>query len=231
MLESVPKEYRIFPLGDAAVTIEFGKIISIRDNQTAIAVAEFFDLNPFPGYIESAPAYASTTIFYDVGVVRRTLADAPSAFEAVRQLIVLAVENVDDTPAPDGRFFDIPAVFNEQSGPDTADIARANHLSASQVIDLFTAATYRVFMLGFLPGFAYMGEVDERIAMSRKTSPRLLVPKGSIGIAGRQTGIYSLESPGGWQIVGRTDVELFTPNKDSPSLLRPGDQVRFIARK
>ena len=231
MADSVPKEYRIFPLGDAAVTIEFGKIISIRDNQTAIAVAEFFDLNPFPGYIESAPAYASTTIFYDVGVVRRTFTDSPSAFEAVLQLIISAVENLDNTPAPDGRIFDIPAVFDEQSGPDMANIARANHLSATQVIALFTAATYRVFMLGFLPGFAYMGEVDERIAMPRKTSPRLAVPKGSIGIAGRQTGIYSLESPGGWQIVGRTDVELFTPDEDSPSLLRPGDQVRFIVGK
>jgi len=99
------------------------------------------------------------------------------------------------------------------------------------LIDLFTSATYRVYMLGFLPGFAYMGEVDERIAAPRRDSPRLKVPKGSVGIAGKQTGIYPLESPGGWQIIGRSKVEMFSPNADEPCFLRAGDEVRFVRAK
>jgi KipI family sensor histidine kinase inhibitor len=101
------------------------------------------------------------------------------------------------------------------------------NLTASQVIEIFLAKTYRVYLLGFLPGFAYMGEVDERIAAPRKRSPRLKVPKGSVGIAGRQTGIYSLASPGGWQIIGKTNVELFTPERAAPTFLNAGDLVRF----
>jgi len=109
-------------------------------------------------------------------------------------------------------------------------VAAKAGLSADAVVDLFTGTSYRVYMIGFLPGFAYMGEVDERIAVPRRSSPRLKVPKGSVGIAGRQTGIYPLESPGGWQIIGRTEVELFTPDDHSPCLLRPGDNVRFVPR-
>jgi inhibitor of KinA len=100
-------------------------------------------------------------------------------------------------------------------------------LQTSEVVEIFTATTYRVYMLGFLPGFAYMGEVDARIATPRRSSPRTKTPKGSVGIAGKQTGIYPLESPGGWQIIGATDVELFTPESESQTFLQAGDTVKF----
>ncbi|HEX9927079.1 MAG TPA: 5-oxoprolinase subunit PxpB, partial [Pyrinomonadaceae bacterium] len=106
-------------------------------------------------------------------------------------------------------------------------IAAEKNLSSEEIIEIFLAATYRVFMLGFLPGFAYLGEVAEKIAVPRKQSPRLQVPAGSVGIAGRQTGIYSLASPGGWQIIGRTPLEMFNPDNQPPTRLQPGDRVRF----
>ena len=104
-------------------------------------------------------------------------------------------------------------------------------MSRDDVIELFTSKTYRVYMLGFLPGFAYMGEVDTRIAVPRRETPRMSVPKGSVGIAGRQTGIYPFQSPGGWQIIGRTDLDMFSATRDPNSLLQPGDEVTFVVKK
>jgi KipI family sensor histidine kinase inhibitor len=121
---------------------------------------------------------------------------------------------------------EIPVDFG---GEDLNVVAEFSGLSTSGVVEIFLSRQYRVYMLGFLPGFAYMGEVDERIAVPRRATPRTKVPKGSVGIAGKQTGIYPFESPGGWQIIGRTPVEMFAPDREEPCLLRPGDIVRFKA--
>lgn len=219
---------RIFPLGDTALTVEFSRGISVEINKKAIALAAYFERNTFPGFVEAVPAYSSTTLFYHPGTVRGHYAQFPTAFAAIKSLAVAAInlrEVVDTGP---GRLVEVPVHFDERAAPDLGLIAEMADLSAQKVIEIFTTTTYRVFMLGFLPGFTYMGEVDQRIAIQRKASPRLRVPKGSVGIAGTQTGIYSLASPGGWQIIGRTDLELFTPRAELPSLLQPGDQVRFI---
>lgn len=222
-------DHRIFPLGDSALTVEFGDVISPELSQKAISLANWIENNPFPGLIETVPAYAATTIFYDLAEVRRSFSDFPTAFEAVKRLVSELVADLDDAADADSRIIEIPVVFDRECEFDLAYVAGEHGLSIEQVIEIFTATAYRVFMLGFLPGFSYMGEVDERIATRRKTNPRTLVPKGSVGIAGKQTGIYSLESPGGWQIIGRTDVEMFTPNEDSPTYLRSGDNIRFIS--
>lgn len=220
---------RIFPLGDSALTVEFGNTISVDLNKRAITLADHFQQNPFPGFIESLPAYASTTIFYDMLEVRRAFAEFAMAFDAVKNLTAEAIRNLKSSQSETSRTIEIPVHFDDKHALDIDYVAEQNNLSRDKVIDIFTATTYRVFMLGFLPGFTYMGEVDERIATPRRETPRTIVPKGSVGIAGRQTGIYSLASPGGWQIIGRTDVEMFTPNAKSPSLLQPGDEVRFVA--
>jgi inhibitor of KinA len=219
--------YVIFPLGDAGLTVEFGNIISAELNNRALNLAGFFDKNPFPGFVEIVPAYASLSVFYNVSIVRKTFPDFPTAFEAVKNFTENALQNLDDLHEGKPRMVEIPVCFDVEYALDLDSVAALNNLSASEVIKIFLAATYRVYMLGFLPGFAYMGDVDKRIAAPRKKSPRLQVPKGSVGIAGRQTGIYSLESPGGWQIIGRTNVELFTPNADQPTFLQPGDAVKF----
>lgn len=220
--------YRIFPLGDSALTVEFGNAISPDLNQKAIALAYAIENEPFCGFTETVPAYASTTIFYDPGEVRRSFPEFMTAFEAVRQLVEIASDTLGESNTVGSRFIEIPVIFDRHNEYDLAHVASEHSMSIDEVIDIFTSTTYRVYMLGFLPGFSYMGEVDERIAAPRKENPRTHVAKGSVGIAGRQTGIYSLDSPGGWQIIGRTEIEMFTPEAESPTFLRAGDTVQFV---
>ena len=220
---------RIFSLDESALTVEFGTTISENLNKRAIALAEHFLKQPFPGFVESVPASASTTIFYDPITVRRELTNFDTAFSAVSHLARRALAASDESKGLGSRSIEIPVRFDLVNDFDLGFVAASNNLTMGEVVDIFTSSTYRVYMLGFLPGFSYMGEVDERIATPRKETPRTDVRAGSVGIAGRQTGIYSLESPGGWQIIGRTDVEIFTPKAKSPCFLRAGDSVRFIS--
>ena len=218
----------IFPLGTDAVTVEFGREISVALNDRVRRLERFLGASPFPGLLEIVPAYASLTVFYDLIEVRRGFPAAPTAFAAVRDYLLEATGRLPDHLATDGRLIEIPVSFAQDCAPDLAYVAELNDLTADEVISIFTGAIYRVFMLGFIPGFAYMGELDARIAAPRKSSPRLKVPAGSVGIAGRQTGIYPTESPGGWQLVGRTETRLFTPQNDPPTFLQAGDRVRFF---
>ncbi len=226
-----PKRYKIFPLGDAALTVEFGNVISEPLNRLAISVANFITQLGIPGIIETVPAYASATVYYDPIAIRRSHREAKSAFEAVASIVRSAIETGDQTPDGVSEPIEIQVDFSEAVGLDLPLVAEVNQISIEEVITLFTSQIYRVYMIGFLPGFAYMGEIDQRIATPRKEVPRVIVPAGSIGIAGRQTGIYSLPSPGGWQIIGRTDVQLFRLDRREPCLLKPGDCVRFVPVK
>lgn len=217
----------IFPLGANALTVNFGDEIDVRLNDKAVKLAEYFKQNPFPGFIETVPAYASATVFYDVFVVQKNFPEFKTAFDAVRLLTENAVENFGKIKIKSGKQIEIPVCFDDEFALDLKNLLKEKNLSKDEFIEIFTAQIYRVFMLGFLPGFAYMGEVDERIAVGRKPKPRLKVPKGSVGIAGRQTGVYPLESPGGWQLIGRTDIEFFAPKAEKPTLLETGDSVKF----
>ncbi len=220
---------KIFSLGDNALTIEFGNKISLKLNSMVLNLSHYFAENRFAGLIETVPAYASLTIFYDVFIVRKTFHEFSTAFDTVKNFAELALQNMADLPEIRLRQIEIPVNFSRQFALDLEFVASTNNLKTDQVIEIFTSKTYRVFMLGFLPAFAYMGEVAANIAVPRKTTPRLVVPKGSVGIAGRQTGIYPFDSPGGWQIIGKTDFELFTPNAENPCALQAGDLVKFYA--
>ena len=224
-------KHKIFPLGDRALTVEFGSDISAELNNRVLNLARFFDANLFPGCVEIVPAYASLTVFYNVATIRKRFAEFPTAFAAVKKLAENALRNLDSLSESDARLIEIPVCFDAEYALDLKSLAADKNLSTAQVVEIFLAKTYRVYMLGFLPGFAYMGEVDKRIAATRKPTPRLKVPPGSVGIAGKQTGIYSLESPGGWQIIGRTNVELFTPKAEMPTFLQAGDAVKFYEAK
>lgn len=219
---------KIVPLGDNALVVEFGREISVELNQKAIGFANHLDKSPFAGYIESVPAYASAAVFYDTGLVRDGFSGEECAFDKVAKRVRSILAELDATDNSENRLVEIPVSFANEDAVDLAAISNEAKLTPNQVIEIFTSIEYRVFMLGFLPGFTYMGEVDQRIAVPRKKTPRLKTPKGSVGIAGRQTGIYPFDSPGGWQIVGRTDVDMFDPRSDPPCLLRPGDLVRFV---
>lgn len=221
-------DYKIFSLGENAVTIELANEISEQLNDRVLSIESYFRANAFPGMIEIVSAYSSLTIFFDVYQVKRSFPGSESAFGVVRELASNAVQNTSDKEYDDFRTIEIPVCFNDEYGLDLRTIAESRGLAPEGVIEIFSGRTYRVYMLGFLPGFAYMGEVDERIATPRKSKPRVRVPKGSVGIAGTQTGIYPFDLPGGWQIIGRSSIDLFTPENDTPSYFRVGDRVKFL---
>jgi inhibitor of KinA len=221
-------KYTIFPLGDNALTISFGNNISPKVNDKIFQLVGFIEKNCFEGFIETIPAYSSLSIFFNMSEVRRNYKEFSTAFEFVKNFVENSFDKLNVEIEKNKRTIEIPISFDKSFALDLEELAERKDLSSQQVIEIFTSQTYRVFMLGFLPGFAYMGEVDEKIANPRKQTPRLKVPKGSVGIAGNQTGIYPLESPGGWNIIGKTELEMFTPNEESPTLLQAGDLVKFI---
>ncbi|HEX8247947.1 MAG TPA: 5-oxoprolinase subunit PxpB [Pyrinomonadaceae bacterium] len=220
---------KIFPLGENALTIDFGNEISLELNKRVLRLAASLARNNFTGFTELVPAYSSLTIFYDVVAVRKNFPAFKTAFDAVKAFSENALENAGEIEFDAPRLVEIPVCFAENFALDLEFVAAENNLTRAEVVRIFLAPTYRVFMLGFLPGFAYLGETDERIATPRKSAPRLKVPRGSVGIAGRQTGIYPFESPGGWQIIGHTGIELFTPRAENPTVLQPGDLVKFYS--
>lgn len=224
------KDFRILPLSESAVVVEFGRTISVELNDKALNLAAALDIDPFPGFIEAVPAYASTTVFYNPIAVRKEFVDFDSTFQAISDMLVERLTRPQKPSSTGASVIEIAVDFGDEHSLDMADICSMTGLARGEIIKRFLAKPYRVYMLGFLPGFAYMGEVDESIAVPRKETPRTTVPKGSVGIAGRQTGIYPLESPGGWQIIGRTQTELFAPKAESPCLLKPGDEVQFTQK-
>ena len=219
--------YRIFPLGDAALTIEFGNTIDERINNTVLNLFDRLTASPLPGQLEAVPAYSSLTIYYNTASLFKTVPPGTGVFEWMSQKTSELLEMPLTGSTREQRKITIPVCYDEYFAPDIALVASENNISIEEVIRLHTAKQYRVYMLGFLPGFSYMGEVDEKMVMPRKEQPRM-VSAGSVGIAGRQTGIYPQASPGGWQIIGRTPIKLFDPRQNEPALLRADDQVQFI---
>jgi inhibitor of KinA len=220
--------YKIFPLGINALTLELGNVISTELNDRVVALASHFERQPFAGLIETMAAYSSLTLFYDPPRVRKNFPAFATAFAAVRNLVEAALATNTETLEKNARIVEIAVDFEADFAPDLEAVAVRCNLTTKKFVEIFTSQAYRVFMLGFLPAFPYMGELDARIAAPRRDTPRLVVPQGSVGIAGRQTGIYPLDSPGGWQIVGRTDFGLFTPDAERPCALSAGDRVKFF---
>ena len=204
------------PLGDSALLISFGEVIDEGINDRVHALAREIERANFEWLIEVVPAYSSLAVIYDP-----LLIDFKGVRETVERIEV-ASERFG------GKLVEVPVVYGGQYGPDIEFVAEYNGLSVDDVIEIHSRPVYRVYFLGFLPGFAYLGGMDERIATPRLEKPRLKVPAGSVGIAGRQTGIYPLESPGGWRLIGRTPLRLFNPSNEPPTLLQPGDRVKFV---
>ena len=219
--------YQLFSLGDSAITLDFGNRIDAALNEEVMARYREWLLEPLPGMIEMVPAYSSLTIFYDPLQVCRQ-PQHPTAFEQVKAAIEQRLQYPVSKTAPSNPLRRIPVCYEKEYGPDLEKLAAALQYSPEEVIRLHTATTCRVFLLGFLPGFAYLGGMDERLALPRKPQP-VPVKAGSVGIAGKQTGIYPLDSPGGWHIIGRTPLRMFDPAATTPVWLQTGDQVQFIA--
>lgn len=218
-------QFSIFPIADSALTIDFGNHFDDELHQYISFLTEYFRENAIEGIREIVPAYTSISIFYNILKIKKT---EKTAFEIIKNWCEETINFTknQELKTKNSKLITIPVIYD---GEDLAFVAENNNLSIEEVIKIHTAPTYRVYMIGFLPGFAYMGGMDERIATPRRSSPRTSVPAGSVGIAGKQTGIYPLESPGGWQLIGRTTIPLFTPHEVSPTLLKAGDLVRFEA--
>ena len=209
---------RIVSAGDSAVTAEFDERIDSGVNAHVIAVAEAAEAAAMAGVRDIVPAYRSLTVYFD---------PVKTSIEAVSKELERAARKTETRPEGPLHILRIPICYGGAFGPDLGDVASFAGIDESEVIALHSTALYRVFMLGFVPGFAYLASVDSRIAVPRRGTPRVRVPAGSLGIAGVQTGIYPLDTPGGWQIVGRTSVRPFDPTRREPFLFKPGDAVQF----
>jgi inhibitor of KinA len=221
---------RIEPLGDRAVLIGLGDAIREETHRLVRAVCVRLEERPVPGMTEYVPAYASVAVHYDPGLVAGAgpgAGDLPFERMAAALRALLAEVRTEELPAP--RTVEIPVCYGGEWGPDLDDVARHHGLAADEVVRLHTGGDYRVYLLGFAPGFPYLGGLPERIATPRRATPRTRVPARSVGIGGGQTGIYPMESPGGWHLIGRTPLRLFAPEREPPALLRMGDRVRFRA--
>ncbi len=207
-----------YPMGDRGLLIEFGDEISREINVKVRRMALAVEDEIREGIVEVVPTYRSLLIIYNPLLL--PIADLQKRLRRIE-------EGLQQIPLPEPKLTRIPVVYGGVYGPDLEEVAMYHHLSPERVIQLHCNKPYLIYMIGFMPGYPYMGELPEELVTPRLKTPRLVVPKGSVAIAQRQTGIYSMESPGGWQVLGRTPVELFDPLKDPPALLRMGDLVQF----
>lgn len=221
--------YTITPLGDSALLLDFGNAIDENLNELVVSIFHQLLKNPLSGMVEAVPAYSSIAVYYQPAAFRKQGTGQRTAFELMSQAIRQLLEEGKERPKKEGKFVTIPVCYDPDFAPDLKWISRRNKISETEIIRIHTAATYRVYMIGFLPGFPYMGVLDEQIASPRKSAP-VMVEEGSVGIAGNQTGIYPFKSPGGWQIIGRTPLKLFDVSvKNNPALLQTGDLVQFTS--
>jgi len=207
------------PLGDEAIVLEVGQVITKESTNLVRSITKRIEQASIDSVVEVIPAFTTVTVFYEVSVNHQ--------FEDMKNLLkkILLENNVSEKV--EQRTIEIPVCYGGEHGPDLEFVASHNQLSVEEVIAIHSSGTYEVNMIGFAPGFPFIGGMSEKIAAPRRSTPRLRIPERSVGIAGMQTGVYPIETPGGWQLIGRTPMELFLPNEDIPSLLQAGDFIIF----
>ncbi|MGV3487398.1 MAG: 5-oxoprolinase subunit PxpB [Tuberibacillus sp.] len=215
----------IEPLGDTAVLVTFGYKADTYTRQSVQAFFRAVSEHPFSWMTEASPAYTSVALYYNP----IKLVHIQNPYEHIKKDIQSIIDVLDFKTAADRtpRIVRIPVCYGGDFGPDLDEVAACHALKPNEVIRLHSETNYLVHMIGFTPGFPYLGGMSEVLATPRRATPRLRIPAGSVGIAGKQTGVYPLDSPGGWNIIGRTPLALFCPGQDPPCLLSAGDVVRF----
>ena len=210
---------RCYLLGETAVVLELEPPVTLAAQKRVWRLAQ--RVATLPDVADVIPGMNNITV---------TLGDPQTlALDAIERLQRWWEES--EALEPDSRAIDIPVIYGGEQGPDLTEVARLSGFTPKQVVELHASVDYVVWFLGFQPGFPYLGGLPASLAMPRRAEPRLKVPAGSVGIGGQQTGIYPLSTPGGWQLIGRTSLPLFSPNREEPILLRPGDTVRFVPQK
>ena len=219
MSESVLNNVRITFAGDKAVVLEFENQISPETNAKVNALDNLLtEQKEIKGILEVVPTYRSLLIYYDPDILD---------FSELKLELAHSIKNIEEIHQPDSKTLQVPVVYGGEWGPDLEYVAKYNGLSPEKVIEIHHNQTYLIYMLGFVPGFTYLGGMSREIATPRLENPRAKIPKGSVGIAGNQTGVYPLESPGGWQLIGRTPLAFFAPEKEEPFLPKPGNYLKF----
>jgi inhibitor of KinA len=213
---------RIYEIHDQALTIEFSTIISEESHLKVMQWHALLNQYPFKGFIESVPAYSSLTIYFNEKISSQEVkVYVTDVLEKNTSSFSSPADNTSSTKHI------IPVCYDPSFGLDLVDVAEEKNISVDEIIAIHTSQTFRVFMIGFVPGFAYMGTLPSILETKRKNVPRVEVPKGSVAIAGLQTGIYPATIPGGWNILGRTPINLFDKTKEPCSFLQAGDLVQF----
>ena len=213
---------RINPLGDSSVLVQLGDEIDFTINQRVHTLANLIDSSALDGIIETVPAYATLLVHYD---------PLNLSYAQVKNYLRARITQVEESDSRKPRQVEVPVRYGGEYGPDLDFVASHSGLPVEEVIRIHAERIYTIFMMGFTPGFPYMGKLDDAIITPRLPTPRTHVPAGTVAIAGSQTGIYSIDSPGGWQLIGWTPLKLFIPESDSPFLFSPGDEVKFILEK
>lgn len=207
--------------GDSALVMEFGNEISVDINKKIRKMMDNIKKEKIDGIVELVPTYCSLLVNYDALKL-----DYQSLVEKLKNLLQDEKETMEEEEVT---LIEIPTLYNDDFGPDLSYVAEYNKLSKEEVIDIHTGRDYLVYMLGFMPGFTYLGGMSEKIATPRLESPRLQIYPGSVGIAGKQTGMYPSLSPGGWRIIGRTPLKLYNPDSDPPVYINAGDYIRYVS--
>ncbi len=214
------KKPRFLSGGDKAIFIEFGDTIDPRVHQRARSLKLAIEKARIPGIVESVPTYRSLLLYFE---------PLQLSAQKLRETVYNLLQSSAGNELPKRKLIKIPVTYGGEFGPDLELVAKHNNLGTEEVVQIHSSTHYLIYMIGFMPGFPYLGGMSPKIAAPRKATPRAKIPAGSVGIAGNQAGIYPAESPGGWQIIGRTPLKLFEPTRESPALLQAGDYINFIS--
>jgi len=207
------------PFGDSALLVKFGDEIDLSINQRVQALDALLRRSQKIGFIESVPAYATLLVHYDPLIL---------TYAQISDWVKTETDRGEENVSRKPRRIEVPVRYGGEHGPDLEFVAAHHRINAREAVNIHASRAYTVYMMGFTPGFAYMGKLDDAIATPRLATPRTRVDAGSVGIAGAQTGIYPVSSPGGWRIIGRTSMRLFDLTAGPPFLFSPGDLVRFV---
>ena len=213
-------EVRYLVAGDSAVCVEFGNEISPEINKKIRAFKIVVEKSDIPGIVETVPTYRSLLVHYHPEVI---------GFKALTEEFDKLMGSLSSIPIPPPTVIEIPVLYGGEMGPDIENVAEHNHKTVEEVIKIHTSEEYLIYMIGFIAGFPYLGGMSKEIATPRLKSPRVKIEGGSVGIAGEQTGIYPVASPGGWQLIGRTPLKLYDADREKPVLLEAGQYIKFAA--